>query len=121
MHIDEDIRDTELRLAWRRHQLDRTTHELGRAALKRLSSPGTIAAVAIGGFVLGGLAGRRPRRGSSAVAGAAKTTGVVGLLMTGALAVARIYATPSNMMKLATYLRGRFGRASPRDDASSHR
>jgi hypothetical protein len=104
--IDHDIRDTEVRLAWRRHQLDHTVHELGSTALRKLASPGTLATVAVIGFVVGGFAGRRPRKvqiGKDG-AGTAKTTGVVGLLMTGAIALLRArYANPAAIMQLYSH------------------
>ena len=116
MDIDRDIRETELRLAWRRHQLDHGAHELARTALRKLASPAALAGVALAGFILGGtVAGRR----HSAQRSALKTSGFTGLLLSGALALLRArFANPAAIMELYSKFKRK---SSPSDTAQRER
>ena len=97
--IDHEIRETELRLAWRRRQIDHAAHELGTVTLRRLSSPGALAAAAFAGFVAGGLVMRR-RRHAPAAAAVTKSS-VAGLVLTSAMALLRSrYANPQALLGL---------------------
>ena len=98
---DQEIFDVESRIATRRAQLALHSREAGRRAMQKLTSPvALIGAVALGFFVGGGLAKREkkpehPERRKSDHMKAAKATGIVGTLVTGAMWVIRArYGSP---------------------------
>ena len=125
MSRDPDIETVEARIARRRHDLNRVTHETGHRAMKVLASPGALVGAAVVGFLAGGGIGRRPkasadrsgrRRNDPAGARAAKT-GMAGVLMTGAMWLVR--ARFGSGAGLAKYVMSRL--PSRRSEATSSR
>ena len=98
---DKEIFDVESRIATRRAQLSLHSREAGRRAMQTLTSPAAlIGAAALGFLVAGGFAKREkqpphPERRKSDHLKAAKATGIVGTLVTGAMWVIRArYGSP---------------------------
>ena len=99
---DKEIFEVESRIAARRAQLKSTSRDAGRRAMQKLTSPvALLGAVALGFYVAGGLTKREkkpdhPERRKSDHTKAAKATGIVGLLTTGAMWVIRAhYGSPT--------------------------
>jgi hypothetical protein len=123
MRLDPEIDKVEARIMRRRHELTRITQEgaqrakeSGQRAVQKLTSPGALAGAAVIGFLVGGGAVRRHqhqktasirsgRRRSDPAGRAAKRTGVIGALVTGAMWLVRAkFGSPAG---LATYLMAR--------------
>jgi hypothetical protein len=123
MRLDPDIDDVEARIVRRRHELARIAQEggqrvkeNGQRAMQKLTSPGVLAGAAAIGFLVGGGAVRRHhhdavakarsgRRSNDPAGRAAKRTGVIGVLVTGAMWLVRArFGSPAG---LATYLMSR--------------
>src|SRR5258708_20153353 len=60
---DEEIYEVEKRIAERRHRVEAVARQSGRAALNALTSPWTLGAAAVIGFVVAGGIKRRHRAG----------------------------------------------------------
>jgi hypothetical protein len=110
---DPEIDKVEARIMRRRHELTRVTQESGQRAMHALASPGALIGAAVVGFLAGGgavrrhqeLATRSGRRRHDPAARAAKRTGVVGALITGAMWLVRArFGSPAG---LAHYLMAR--------------
>ena len=98
---DQEIFEVEQRLALRRTQLKRHASEAGTRAMQALTSPvALIAAAGLGFLAASSFARRRrepphPERRKSDHLKAAKATGIVGTLVTGAMWVIRArYGSP---------------------------
>ena len=98
---DNEIFEVEARIAARRAQLAAHARQAGSVALRKLSSPGALIAAAVLGFFIGGGLTRRqkqpdhPERRKSDHLKAAKATGIVGALTTGAMWLIRLkYGSP---------------------------
>ena len=117
MQLDPEIDKVEARIVQRRHELSRITKETGQTAMRMLTSPGALAGAAVVGFLVAGGAVRRHhhnktaiarsgrRRSDPAGARAAKRSGVIGALMTGAMWLVRArFGSPAG---LASYLMSR--------------
>jgi hypothetical protein len=117
MQLDPEIDKVEARIVRRRQELSRITKETGQTAMRMLTSPGALAGAAVVGFLVAGGAVRRHhhnktavtrsgrRRSDPAGARAAKRSGVIGALMTGAMWLVRArFGSPAG---LATYLMSR--------------
>ena len=121
---DKEIFAVESRIAARRAQLKSTSREAGRRAMQKLTSPvALIGAVALGFFVSGGLAKREkkpehPERRKSDHMKAAKATGIVGTLITGAMWVIRAqYGSPTRFAQaMLEKFQSKKGQVSPRRD-----
>jgi hypothetical protein len=121
---DKEIFEVESRIAARRAQLKSTSREAGRRTMQKLTSPvALIGAVALGFFVAGGLAKREkkpehPERRKSDHMKAAKATGIVGTLITGAMWVIRAqYGSPTRFAQaMLEKFQGKKGQVSPRRD-----
>lgn len=120
MPLDPDIDQVEARIVHRRHQLTRVTQETGQRAVHMLSSPGVLAGAAALGFLVGGGAVRRHhdstvrsgRRRGDPAGRAAKRTGMVGAVMTGAMWLIRArFGSPAG---LARYILARRQQATAR-------
>ena len=93
MHVDEEIREIERRMAWRRHEVASTARALRERTVSRVVSPGGLALAAGIGFAVTWVFLRRPRvkvieRRQKERAGG-KLAGLVSLAMPVALALAR--------------------------------
>jgi hypothetical protein len=115
---DPDIEKVEVRIMRRRHDLTRITHETGQRAMHALASPSALIGATVFGFLLGGGIGGRShpahsrsgRRRNDPAARAAKRTGVIGALMTGAMWLVRAkFGSPAG---LAGYLMSRRPKAT---------
>jgi hypothetical protein len=112
MRLDPEIDKVEARIVRRRRELARITQESGQRAMHMLASPGALAGAAMVGYLAGGGAVRRHhettrsgRRRSDPGSRAAKRTGVIGALMTGAMWLVRAkFGSPAG---LAAYLMSR--------------
>lgn len=113
MRLDPEIDKVEARIMRRRHELTRIAQESGQRAMHTLASPGALVGAAAVGFLVGGGAVRRHhesktrsgRRRNDPAGRAAKRTGVIGALMTGAMWLVR--AKFGSLAGLATYLMSR--------------
>jgi hypothetical protein len=110
---DPDIEKVEARIMRRRHDLTQATQAAGQRAMHALASPGALIGAAVFGFLAGGGIGgrshpahaRQGRRRGDPASRAAKRTGVVGALMTGAMWLVRArFGSPAG---LARYLMAR--------------
>ena len=54
MHPDHEIYEVEKRIADRRHRVEQTFRQTGRATLRAMTSPAALVAAAVGGFLLAG-------------------------------------------------------------------
>ncbi|HVJ13662.1 MAG TPA: hypothetical protein VNC62_18980 [Burkholderiales bacterium] len=121
---DKEIFEVESRIAARRAQLKSTSREAGRRTMQKLTSPvALIGAVALGFFVAGGLAKREkkpehPERRKSDHMKAAKATGIVGTLVTGAMWVIRAqYGSPTRFAQaMLQKFQSKKAQVSPRRD-----
>ena len=117
MHVDEEIRAIEARMAWRRHEVADSARALkaGAAAtkdraLRRLISPAGLAVAAGLGFVVTAVFLRRPRikyvdrRSKTEKAG--KIAGIASLVMP--LALAAVRSRFGGPVEMAQYLVERF-------------
>jgi hypothetical protein len=120
MPLDPEIDEVEARIVHRRHYLTRVAKESGDRAVQMLASPGALAGAAALGFLVGGGAVRRHRDHAGARSGrrrndpasrAAKRTGVIGALVTGAMWLVR--ARFGSAAGLAHYILERGGRRPP--------
>lgn len=96
LKLDEEIVEVEKRIAGRKTDITRVGKETGRRTLDGLASPVTLAGALALGFAAGGRLGRkRPPERRHDRAAKAKATGVVGLLMSGAMWFVRAqYGSP---------------------------
>jgi len=99
---DKEIFEVENRIAARRARFRHVSRDTGRRTLQLMTSPGAlIAAAALGFVVAGGFARREkkpehPERRKADHLKAAKATGIVGTLLTGAMWVIRAqYGSPT--------------------------
>jgi hypothetical protein len=109
---DKEIFDLESRIAARRAQLSLHSREAGRRAMQTLTSPvALIGAAALGFFAAGGLSKRDHLK-------AAKATGIVGTLITGAMWVIRAqYGSPTRFAQaMLEKFQSKKGQVSPRRD-----
>ena len=121
---DKEIFEVESRIAARRAQLKSTSRDAGRRAMQKLTSPvALLGAVALGFYVAGGLTKREkkpdhPERRKSDHTKAAKATGIVGLLTTGAMWVIRAhYGSPTRFAQaMLEKFQSKKGQVSPRRD-----
>jgi hypothetical protein len=121
---DKEIFDLESRIAARRAQLSLHSREAGRRAMQTLTSPvALIGAAALGFFAAGGLSKREkkpdhPERRKSDHLKAAKATGIVGTLITGAMWVIRAqYGSPTRFAQaMLEKFQSKKGQVSPRRD-----
>jgi hypothetical protein len=121
---DKEIFDLESRIAARRAQLSLHSREAGRRAMQTLTSPvALIGAAALGFFAAGGLSKREkkpdhPERRKSDHLKAAKATGIVGTLITGAMWVVRAqYGSPTRFAQaMLEKFQSKKGQVSPRRD-----
>jgi hypothetical protein len=121
---DKEIFEVESRIAARRAQLKSTSRDAGRRAMQKLTSPvALIGAVALGFYVAGGLNKREkkpehPERRKSDHMKAAKATGIVGTLITGAMWVIRAqYGSPTRFAQaMLEKFQSKKGQVSPRRD-----
>lgn len=121
---DQEIFEVESRIAARRAQLKSTSRDAGRRAMQKLTSPvALIGAVALGFYAAGGLTKREkkpehPERRKSDHMKAAKATGIVGTLITGAMWVIRAqYGSPTRFAQaMLEKFQSKKGQVSPRRD-----
>jgi hypothetical protein len=121
---DKEIFEVESRIAARRAQLKSTSRDAGRRAMQKLTSPvALLGAVALGFYVAGGLTKREkkpehPERRKSDHMKAAKATGIVGTLITGAMWVIRAqYGSPTRFAQaMLEKFQSKKGQVSPRRD-----
>jgi hypothetical protein len=121
---DKEIFEVESRIAARRAQLKSTSRDAGRRAMQKLTSPvALIGAVALGFYAAGGLSKREkkpehPERRKSDHMKAAKATGIVGTLITGAMWVIRAqYGSPTRFAQaMLEKFQSKKGQVSPRRD-----
>jgi hypothetical protein len=93
MHIDDEIRDLERRMAWRRHEVANAARAVKARAVRRVISPVGLATAAGIGFIATWAFLRRPRvkvieRRKKERSGG-KLAGLAGLAMPVALALVR--------------------------------
>jgi hypothetical protein len=98
---DHEIFEVEARIAARRAMVAQHVREAGNVALRKLASPGALISAAVLGFFVGGGLTRKqqkpshPERRKSDHVKAAKATGIVGALTTGAMWLIRAkYGSP---------------------------
>ena len=121
---DQEIFEVESRIAARRAQLKSTSRDAGRRAMQKLTSPvALIGAVALGFYAAGGLTKREkkpehPERRKSDHMKAARATGIVGTLITGAMWVIRAqYGSPTRFAQaMLEKFQSKKGQVSPRRD-----
>jgi hypothetical protein len=114
---DHEIFEVEARIAARRAMVTQHVREAGHVALRKLSSPGALISAAVLGFFVGGGLTRRqkkpehPERRKSDHVKAAKATGIVGALTTGAMWLIRLkYGSP---VRFAQAMLEKFQRRKP--------
>ncbi|HUQ26429.1 MAG TPA: hypothetical protein VM140_12230 [Burkholderiales bacterium] len=114
LKLDDEIVQIEKRIAGRKTQITRVGKETGRRTLDGIASPVTLAGALALGFAVGGRIGRkRPPERRNDRAKKAKATGVVGLLVSGAMWFVRAqYGSP---MGLAQVLMQKFQQRKARE------
>jgi hypothetical protein len=91
--LDSEIRDAETRIARERHNLAGSLHDTTQRVRTSIVSPQALAAFAVAGFILGDLT--RTRRTRAPEARQTLRSSVLGLLMSGAMALIKAqYGSP---------------------------
>jgi hypothetical protein len=102
MHIDEEIRELEQRIAQRRHSIEHTARAAKQRAIRTVLSPvGLLSAAGIGFLATFGLARRHHHVPAGAVGKGGRIAGIASVLASVAFAVLRAqFGSPAHMAQL---------------------